>query len=55
MKSFLELEALIAAEYHVSYPMDTTPIFKYQFMASLAENRRNDRQKAAAEGKIYVG
>lgn len=49
------MEALIAAEFGIAYPPETTPIFKYQFMASMAENRRNDRQKAAAEGKIYVG
>jgi len=54
MKSYLELHGLIAAEYHITLP-DTTPLYQIQYMASLAENRRNDRLKAAQEGKVWVG
>jgi len=48
------MKALIAAEYHVLVP-DDMPIHEIQYMAALAENRRSDRQKAAQEGKIWVG
>jgi hypothetical protein len=54
MKSYLEMHGLIAAEYHIHLP-DSTPLYEIQFMASLAENRRNERFKAAEAGKIFVG
>lgn len=54
MKSYLELHGLIAAEYHIHLP-DSTPLYQIQFMASLAENRRSERFKAAEQGKIFVG
>lgn len=54
MKSFLEMKALIAAEYHVYLP-DDAPLYEFQFQASLAENRRNDRIKAAQNGQVYCG
>lgn len=54
MKSYFEMKALIAAEYHVLIP-DDTPIYEIQYMASLAENRRNDRIKAAEAGKLFIG
>lgn len=55
MKSYLDLHMLIAAEYNISLPDETTPMYKIQYMASMAENRRNDRQKAAEAGRIFVG
>jgi hypothetical protein len=54
MKSYLDLHMLIAAEYHVVLP-DTTPLFQLQYMASMAENRRTERAKAAEQGRVYIG
>lgn len=54
MKAYLELHMLIAAEYHINLP-DNTPLYQIQFTASMAENRRNARLKAAEDGKVYVG
>ena len=54
MKSYFEMKTLIAAEYHILVP-DDTPLHEIQYMASLAENRRNDRIKAAEAGKLFVG
>jgi len=54
MKSYLEMHGLIAAEYHIHLP-DSTPLYQIQFTASLAENRRNERFRAAEAGKIFVG
>lgn len=48
------MKALIAAEYHILVP-DEMPLYEIQYMASLAENRRNDRLKAAEQGRAYVG
>lgn len=48
------MKALIAAEYHILVP-DEMPLYEIQYMASLAENRRNDRLKAAEQGRTYVG
>jgi len=54
MAEAMDMYALIASEFHVVLP-DSTPIYQIQFMAKTAEKRRTDRQKAAAEGKIYIG
>lgn len=54
MNAYLDLHALIAAEYHITLP-DSTALYQIQYLAAKAENRRNARIKAAEEGKIYVG
>lgn len=54
MKAYLDLHMLIAAEFHVMLP-DTAPLYQIQYMASMAENRRKDRHKAAEMGQVYVG
>lgn len=54
MKAYFDLHMLIAAEYHINLP-DSTPLFQIQYMASMAENRRNDRMKAAESGKTFIG
>ncbi len=54
MKAYLEMHCLIAAEYHIHLP-DSTPLYQIQYMGSMAENRRTERQKAAEQGKVYVG
>jgi hypothetical protein len=54
MKGFFDLFVLIAAEFGVLLP-DDAPLYKIQYMASMAENRRNDKIKAAERGQIFVG
>lgn len=46
--------ALIASEFSF-YPPETAPVYHIQFLAATAEKRRNDRLKAAQEGKNYIG
>lgn len=46
--------ALIASEFGL-YPPETAPIYHIQFLAATAEKRRNDRIKAAQEGRQYIG
>lgn len=54
MKSYMDLYALIAAEFNV-WPPDTTPLYQLQYMASMAENRRTEKLKAAEKGMTYIG
>jgi hypothetical protein len=54
MKAYFEMKTLIAAEYHILVP-DEMPLYEIQYMASMAENRRNDRIKAAEQGRQYIG
>lgn len=54
MKAYMDLYTLIAAEFGV-WPPDTTPLYQLQYMASMAENRRNDKMKAAEKGLTYIG
>lgn len=54
MTSYLDMKMLIAAEYHIDVS-DDTPLYEIQYKAAKAEARRNDRLKAAENGKIYVG
>lgn len=54
MKAYFEMKTLIAAEYHVEIS-DDAPLYEIQYRAALAENRRNERIKAAEAGRIYVG
>lgn len=54
MTAYLELHALIAAEFHILLP-ESAPLYQIQHTASLAENRRNARIKAAEKGQMYIG
>jgi hypothetical protein len=54
MKSYFEMKTLIAAEYHVEIS-DDAPLHEIQYRAGMAENRRNDRIKAAEAGKLFIG
>lgn len=50
----MDMYVLIASEFHVQLSFDT-PVYQIQHMAKAAEQRRNDRIKAASEGKIFCG
>ena len=48
------MQVLLASEFHLLVP-DHLPIFHIQHLAKAAEKRRNDRFKAAQEGRQYIG
>ncbi len=50
----MDMQALLASEFHLIMP-DHLPIYQVQHLAKVAEKRRNDRMKAAQEGKVFVG
>jgi hypothetical protein len=50
----MDRELLILSEYGVQVSEDT-PIYKFQQFSDAAQARRDDRIKAAQEGKQYVG
>jgi hypothetical protein len=54
MKAYFEMKTLIAAEYNIDTP-DSLPLYEIQFKAAMAANRRQERQKAAEAGRVYIG
>jgi hypothetical protein len=50
----MDRHLLILSEYHVQISEDT-PIYQFQQFSDAAQARRDDRIKAAQEGKQYVG
>jgi hypothetical protein len=50
----MDRHLLIAAEYGFQIDPDT-PVYLFQQYSDAAQARRDDRIKAAQEGKIYVG
>lgn len=54
MMEVMEMHGLIASEFSMSVP-DSEPVYHLQYLAQLAEKKRNDRLKAATEGRVYIG
>jgi hypothetical protein len=50
----MDRHLLIASEYNFQIDMET-PIYLFQQYSDAAQARRDERIKAANEGKIYVG
>jgi len=50
----MDCHILIAAELHIAVS-DEMPVYRFQQLAGFAQKRRNDRIKAAEEGKNWVG
>src|SRR5579872_6678653 len=53
MRDVMDMHALIASEFGFYMP-DRAPVYHIQHLAGVAEKRRNDRLKAAQEGKTYI-
>ena len=53
-KEQMDCHILIAAELHIAVS-DEMPVYRFQQLAGFAQKRRNDRIKAAEEGKNWVG
>jgi hypothetical protein len=50
----MDRETLLASEYGIQIHPET-PIYKFQQLSDAAQTKRDERIKAAQEGKIYVG
>jgi hypothetical protein len=54
MSEVMDLYALIAAEFNIYIP-ETAPVFHIQYLAAKAEKKRNEKIKAAQEGRVFIG
>lgn len=54
MTEVMGMRALIAAEFGFYLP-ETSSVYELMHLSGVAEKKRNDRIKAATEGKTYVG
>jgi len=54
MQEILDRKEVILSEYGVKYGDDDL-VFEFMNMSERAFKRREDRRKAASEGKTYIG
>lgn len=54
MQEIVDRQALIMAEFHTWVP-ETAPVYMLMQLSDKANQIREDRRKAAQEGKTYVG
>jgi len=50
----MDRHALIMSEFHVYLP-DSAPVHQFLYLSDKAYQIKEDKKKAAKEGKIYVG
>lgn len=50
----MDRKILLASEYGIQVNAET-PVYEFQQLSDAAQTRRDERIKAAQEGKIYVG